>query len=47
MESVRIAAAPRIVQPIGDGVARLCGYITGNSALATLLIIIGALVIVV
>ena len=34
MESVRIAAAPRIVQPVGDGVSRLCGYITGNSALA-------------
>ena len=47
MESVRIAAAPRIVQPVGDGVSKLCGYITGNSALATLLIIIGALAIVV
>lgn len=46
MRSVEVAAAPQIVQPISDGVAKLCGLVTGNAALATLLILLGAIVII-
>ena len=39
MRSVEVAAAPQIVRPIMDGVAKLCGFVTGNAALATLLVL--------
>ena len=42
MRSVEVAAAPQIVRPIMDGVAKLCGFVTGNAALATLLVLLGA-----
>ena len=46
MRSVEVAAAPQIVQPIRDGVAKLCGFVMGNAALATLLVLLGAIVII-
>ena len=46
MRSVEVAAAPQIVRPIMDGVAKLCGFVTGNAALATLLVLLGAVVII-
>ncbi|MBT1161771.1 hypothetical protein [Bifidobacterium sp. SO1] len=45
MKEITIAAAPRIVQPTKDGISKLTGYLTANSALATLLVIIGAFAI--
>lgn len=47
MREITIAAAPRIVEPTRNGVSKLTGYLTANTALATLLIVIGALAIVV
>lgn len=46
MRSVEVAAAPQIVRPIMDGVAKLCGFVTDNAALATLLVLLGAVVII-
>ena len=46
MRSVEVAAAPQIVRPIMDGVSKLCGFVTGNAALATLLVLVGAVVII-
>lgn len=46
MRSVEVAAAPQIVRPIMDGVSKLCGFVTGNASLATLLVLVGAVVII-
>lgn len=46
MGSADMAAAPQIVNQVGDGVSRFIGYVTENSALTMLLVILGGIVIV-
>ena len=47
MSGYVIEAGPQIVEPTKSAVKQLVGYVTSNSSMKTLLIVIGALIIVV